>query len=140
MRAARLSPLFLEQVYRVARAIPAGRVMAYGQIAALIPPPTGVDAHGYERVKARWVGYALAGCPQDVPWQRVVNAAGRISPRPDEGPELQRLLLEHEGVVFDEAGRIDLARFAWEPPRAWYAGNPDLLPPAPATAGARRAR
>jgi hypothetical protein len=89
-----------------------------------------VDVRGYEQVKARWVGYALADCPGDVPWQRVVNAAGRISPRPDEGPELQRLLLLEEGVVFDESNRIDLARFGWEPDRGWHAANPGFLVPA----------
>lgn len=130
MRTPRLPPRFLNQVYRVVRAIPPGRVMTYGWIAALVPPPAGTDVHGYERVRARWVGYAMAACPEDVPWQRVVNASGRISPRPDEGPELQRLLLLDEGVVFEDGDHIDLSRFGWEPPAEWYARNPDLLPPA----------
>jgi methylated-DNA-protein-cysteine methyltransferase-like protein len=125
----RLAPLFRAQVYAVVNSIPAGRVMTYGQVAALIPPPPGVDLWGYERVKARWVGYAMAECPEDVPWQRVVNSRGQISLRPGEGAEVQRLLLADEGVVFDEAGRIDLARLAWEPGPEWYASHPDLLPP-----------
>lgn len=129
----RLDPAFEARVARIVRAVPPGRVTTYGRVAALIPPPPGVDVRGYEQVKARWVGYAMAGCPDDVPWQRVVNATGRISPRPDEGPELQRLLLQEEGVVFDDRGRIDLKRFGWDPAPDWYAQNPDLLPPAAST-------
>jgi len=104
--------------------------MTYGQIAALIPPPPGVDLPGYEHVKARWVGYAMAGCPEEIPWQRVVNARGQISLRRGEGPEVQRLLLMDEGVVVGEDGRIDLARHTWEPEQEWYTAHPDLLPPA----------
>ena len=129
MSGTRLAPVFRAQVYQVVRAIPAGRLMTYGQIAALIPPPPGVDVRGYEHVKARWVGYAMAECPEEVPWQRVVNARGRISLRRGEGPEVQRLLLVDEGVVVGEDGRIDLARHTWEPDQEWYAAHPDFLPP-----------
>jgi len=91
------------------RAIPRGRVATYGQVARL----AGLGG------QARRVGYALAARPAGsrVPWQRVVNAAGRISPRSgDRSVEiLQRRLLEREGVRFDAAGRIDLARFRWRP-------------------------
>lgn len=89
------------------RAIPAGRVATYGQIATL----AGLPGH------ARQVGYALyALSDDDVPWHRVINARGEISRRSDPGPEpLQRVMLESEGVVFDEHGRVDLRRFGWEP-------------------------
>ena len=60
----------------------------------------------------RWVGSAMAKCPEDVPWQRVINSKGEISPRP--GAEEQRQLLEEEGVRFDERGRIDLKIFGWQ--------------------------
>jgi methylated-DNA-protein-cysteine methyltransferase-like protein len=129
MPGTRLPAEFAARVYRVVRAVPPGRVTTYGHVAAIIPPPPGTDVQGYERVKARWVGYAMAECPDDVPWQRVVNARGRISLRPGEGPDVQRLLLMQEGVVFDEAGQIDLACFGWEPAPEWYARHPDLLPP-----------
>jgi len=129
MSPARRSSAFAASVYRVVRAIPRGRIMTYGQIAALIPPSPGIDLRAYEHVKARWVGYAMAACPEDVPWQRVVNSRGRISLRGGEGPEVQRLLLMDEGVVFGETGQIDLARFAWEPEPEWYAAHPELLPP-----------
>ena len=125
----RLPSEFAARVYRVVRAIPPGRVTTYGRVAALIPPPSGTDVPGYERVKARWVGYAMAECPDNVPWQRVVNARGQVSQRPGEGPEVQRLLLMQEGVVFNEAGRIDLTAFGWEPLPEWYSAHPDLLSP-----------
>ena len=48
-----------------------------------------------------------------LPWHRVVNAAGRISERP--GADRQRRRLEKEGVEFSASGRIDLGRFRWEP-------------------------
>jgi methylated-DNA-protein-cysteine methyltransferase-like protein len=51
-----------------------------------------------------------------VPWQRVVNAKGEVSPRAEPGAErIQRALLEREGVRFDAAGRIALERFSWRP-------------------------
>jgi methylated-DNA-protein-cysteine methyltransferase-like protein len=88
--------------------IPAGRVATYGQVAAL----AGLPGH------ARLVGYALHGLPSesDLPWHRVVNAQGRVSPRSEPGPfeGLQRHLLEEEGVRFDERGRIDLERHRWQ--------------------------
>jgi methylated-DNA-protein-cysteine methyltransferase-like protein len=106
--------VFNRRVWSVVRRIPAGRVASYGQIARLIPPPEGVDQESYSAFGARWVGSAMARCPDDVPWQRVINAKGEISPRP--GAERQRHLLEAEGVVFDERGRVDLGRFGWQEP------------------------
>jgi len=103
---------FNRRVWDVVRRIPAGRVASYGQIARLVPPPEGVDLQSYLAFGPRWVGSAMAGCPDDVPWQRVINAKGEISPRP--GAEQQRRLLEAEGVVFDARGRVDLARFGWQ--------------------------
>ena len=77
----------------------------------------GWEALRSTRSVARQVGYALhALIDDDVPWHRVINARGEISRRSDPGPEpLQRVMLESEGVVFDEHGRVDLRRFGWEP-------------------------
>ncbi len=89
--------------------------MTYGGIAAMIPPPTGVDFSAYSRIRARWVGYALRRCPEHLPWHRVVNAKGNISSRHGVGPALQRTLLEDEGVAFDQNGRLNLEALYWEP-------------------------
>jgi len=96
-------------IYAVVRRIPRGRVATYGQVARLAGLPG----------RARQVGYALAALRSStaVPWQRVVNAAGAISLRATAGGLSQRLLLEREGVRFNEAGRIALDRFAWRPRR-----------------------
>jgi methylated-DNA-protein-cysteine methyltransferase-like protein len=99
------------RIYAVVRRIPRGRVATYGQVAAL----AGCAGH------ARQVGYALHALAEDstVPWQRVVNARGEVSPRRMPGWDgLQRALLEREGVAFDARGRIDLARRRWRPARS----------------------
>jgi methylated-DNA-protein-cysteine methyltransferase-like protein len=105
---------FNEQVWAIVRQIPSGRVLAYGQVAQRIPPPGGMDPKNYLAFGARWVGGAMAACPPDVPWWRVVNAKGEISPR--SGADEQQVRLRAEGVVFDERGRIDMKRFSWEAP------------------------
>jgi methylated-DNA-protein-cysteine methyltransferase-like protein len=119
---------YYNQVYQIVRAIPPGRVMTYGSIAALVPPPAGLDSARYARVRARWVGYAMAACPEDVPWQRVINAQGRISLRTGHGPKIQRILLEQEGVVFNEQGKVDLKKYGWNPKEDWLLAH-GLLPP-----------
>ena len=105
---------FNARVWELVRQIPPGRVMAYGQVGALISPPQGLTLKDYDAFKARWVGGAMAQCPEDVPWWRVINAQGKISERP--GAQEQRQRLEAEGVVFDDRERIDFRRFGWQGP------------------------
>ncbi|MEM1181430.1 MAG: MGMT family protein [Acidobacteriota bacterium] len=95
------------RIYDVVRRIPEGRVATYGQVAEL----AGLPNH------ARQVGYALHALRDDeVPWQRVINAKGEVSPRSEPGREgLQRVILESEGVVFTASGRVDLKRYRWRP-------------------------
>ena len=100
-----------EQVWSIVRQIPVGKVAAYGQIAKMIPPPNGVELETYAAFAPRWVGGAMAACPDDVPWQRVINSQGKISER--AGAEKQRQLLEEEGIVFDAKDRIDLKKYGW---------------------------
>lgn len=102
-----------EQVWELARQIPPGTVATYGQIAQIIPLPMGVEPETYKAFGPRWVGGAMAACPYDVPWQRVVNSQGKISKRP--GAEKQRQLLEDEGVVFVK-DKIDLKLYQWRGP------------------------
>ena len=107
------------RVYELVQAIPSGRVATYGQIAKLVPLVEGVDLGTYLRLAPRWVGSAMAACPDEVPWQRVINSQGKISPRPGMGVLVQRKLLEDEGVVFDDKERVDLKQFGWQPDPAW---------------------
>jgi methylated-DNA-protein-cysteine methyltransferase-like protein len=97
-----------DAILAIVESIPAGRVATYGQIADLAGLPG----------RARLVGTTLRKLPDDsaVPWHRVVNAGGRISPRGD-GMSVteQELLLADEGVVIDVRGRIRLAVFQWCP-------------------------
>ena len=97
-----------QRIYAVVRRIPRGRVASYGQIAKLAGLPG----------RARQVGYAMFALSKGttVPWQRVINAQGRVSRRRVPGAELtQRMLLEREGVRFSPSGRIELRRFGWKP-------------------------
>ncbi|MCL4273802.1 MAG: MGMT family protein [Anaerolineales bacterium] len=103
---------FYEQVWNLVRQIPRGKVATYGQIAKMIPPPNSVDIEAYAAFAPRWVGGAMANCPDDVPWQRVINSQGKISERP--GAERQRQLLEQEGVEFDAKDRVDLKKYGWK--------------------------
>jgi len=103
---------FRLKVWEIVRQIPAGCVATYGQIAALVSQQEGMSPQGSLAFGARWVGGALASCPSDVPWQRVVNAQGKISLSGVHKIK-QFELLEAEGIVFDHRERIDLKRFRW---------------------------
>lgn len=104
--AASLAP-FRVAVERVVRAVPAGRVIAYGTVALLAGRPGA----------ARQVGAALRGLAADdpdFPWHRVVNARGGISTYKIGGGELQVALLRREGVEVRD-GSIDLDRYGAVP-------------------------
>lgn len=108
MKSLEQAPLY-ERIYAVTRQIPPAKVSTYGQIA-------GIVGRG---CTARQVGYAMAalrGDDKSVPWQRVINSQGRISLPPGQGGELQRQLLEAEGVEFDAQGCTDFSRFGWDGP------------------------
>lgn len=99
---------FYTRVYALVCQVPYGRVVTYGQIAALLGSP-----HA-----ARAVGYALRALPygSEVPWHRVINHAGQISLRhPADGPRLQRVLLEAEGIMFGPEDCVNLRRYRWHP-------------------------
>ena len=103
-------PGFYDRVYSAVRTVPEGRVTTYGDVATVLGSP---------RV-ARQVGWALAalrGTETDVPWQRVINAQGRISFKGDHWrAEDQARLLLGEGIVFDDSGRCELKRYRWDWP------------------------
>ena len=100
--------LIYQRICLMVQQIPPGRVATYGQIAALVGNCT-----------ARMVGYAMASLNgnSNVPWQRVVNSQGKVSPRADShSTEVQRLRLIEEGIVFDAQLRINLRRYRWSGP------------------------
>jgi methylated-DNA-protein-cysteine methyltransferase-like protein len=99
-----------EKIYRIVLKIPHGRVMTYGQIARLMD----------DRYSPRLVGWAMHATPRDernIPWHRVINSKGSISTGRIiiQEPQLQRYLLEAEGVIFDARGHCDLSVYQWSP-------------------------
>jgi methylated-DNA-protein-cysteine methyltransferase-like protein len=104
---------FCEQVWSLVHQVPRGKVVTYGQIAQLLSPPAEIDPQTYKVFGSRWVGSAMAACPADVPWQRVINAQGKISDRP--GAQRQRQLLQEEGIVFVK-DKVDLKVYRWRGP------------------------
>jgi methylated-DNA-protein-cysteine methyltransferase-like protein len=119
--------VFKNLVWEIVRQVPPGKVTTYGQIARLIPPPGDLPQRSYDAFAPRWVGGAMAACPEDVPWQRVINSKGEVSPRP--GAFHQRQLLEEEGVLFNDRGRVDLKTYGWQGPDAAWCLAHNLLPP-----------
>lgn len=105
--------VYYEQVWKLVRQVPPGKVATYGQIAQMLPLPGGIEPQDYKAFGPRWAGEAMAACPHDVPWQRVINSQGKISQRP--GAEKQRQLLEQEGIVFVK-DRVDLKVYQWRGP------------------------
>jgi methylated-DNA-protein-cysteine methyltransferase-like protein len=106
-------PLY-ERIYDMVRLVPPGKVVTYGRVAELVGG-----------CSARMVGYAMAalkrGTAPDVPWQRVINAKGKISVHGDGvGNAMQRAILEEEGVLFDETDRVDFEKFGWSGPDEPY--------------------
>lgn len=94
----------LQRFYTVLAAVPAGKVITYGQLAAQAGNPKG----------GRWAGYLLRHLPanSNLPWHRVVNAQGKVSfPEKSEAALRQIALLEDEGIEFSNSNRIDLKRF-----------------------------
>ena len=94
-----------EKIYKVVKNIPKGRVATYGQVAFLAGNP-----HW-----ARVVGYALHNNPDPstIPCYRVVNRNGKVAAAfVFGGGEVQRQLLEREGIVFEQDGTIDLKKYA----------------------------
>jgi len=115
-------PRFYRLVYRLVRKVPRGKVVTYGQVAAILGQPRG----------ARAVGVALGALTEplveSVPWHRVINAAGRCSHRDGFWAEMQRERLGEEGVAFDRQGKVDFRRVRWTGPRReWVTGLRHVL-------------
>lgn len=101
---------FSDRVYWLVAQIPPGYVTTYGQIATL------AGSAG----AARAVGTLMRNCKinttAEIPWQRVINAQGAIPSKGDiVRAELQRYLLEKEGIQFSSAGTCSLDEYGWTP-------------------------
>ncbi len=98
--------LFTQNALDVIKHVPEGKVVTYGIVAALAGKSNG----------ARQISRILHSMSKkhNLPWHRVVNAKGKISLRPSQGYELQKALLESEGVRFSQNDTIDLKIFLWK--------------------------
>ena len=125
---------FYAIVWDIVRMIPEGRVATYGQIAAMIPAPEGIESEAYTRLGARWVGDAMNAVSRrddpTIPWHRVINSKGGIS-LPPESPSaaVQRGRLRHEQVMAAASERVELDAFGWEGPDVAWLDERGLLPP-----------
>jgi methylated-DNA-protein-cysteine methyltransferase-like protein len=98
---------FTRKVRVIIRKIPRGKVATYGQIAACAGNP---------RAARQVVRILHSSSRKDkLPWHRVINSKGGISLKPGNGYELQKSLLEKEGVIFGLHDFVDLDRFLWSP-------------------------
>jgi methylated-DNA-protein-cysteine methyltransferase-like protein len=98
---------FTVAVKKVIKKIPRGKVATYGQIAALAGNP---------RAARQVVRILHSSSRKDkLPWHRVINSKGTISLKPGQGYELQKSLLEKEGIKFGLRDAVDLKLFLWSP-------------------------
>lgn len=102
-----VEPGFRQQVESVVAQIPKGRVMTYGQLAAIC---------GNARAARIVGGIAHFGDP-DLPWQRVVNKQGGLASGYPGGRQGHKAHLEQEGVVVSEDYRVNVEELLWSPKR-----------------------
>ena len=96
---------FRDQVYAYVAAIPAGRFMTYGQLAALC-------GHPYA---AHVVGTIAHFGPSDLPWHRVVNKSGCMASGFPGGKNGHKSVVEAENVVVRADYTVDIANLLWKP-------------------------
>ncbi len=96
---------FKQRVYEIVAQIPKGRVMTYGQLAALAGAPW-----------AAWeVGQIAHRGPSKLPWQRVVNKDGGLASGYPGGFSGHKKALKAEGVYVDEDFRVNIEELLWQP-------------------------
>lgn len=98
---------FHKKVVQLIKNIPRGKVATYGLIAASAGSPRA----------ARQVVRTLhtSSDKEKLPWHRVINSKGKISLKPNSGYEIQKAMLEDEGIIFSLDDKIDLNCFLWQP-------------------------
>ncbi|HSW85449.1 MAG TPA: MGMT family protein [Candidatus Saccharimonadales bacterium] len=101
-----LDKAFRLRVEAIVEQIPKGRVMTYGQIAALC---------GNARAARIVGGIAHFGDP-DLPWQRVVNKSGGLASGYPGGRQGHKRALEIEGIEVSDDNQVDVKKLLWRPP------------------------
>lgn len=97
---------FFSQVYEVVKLIPGGRVTTYGAIASYLGAKS----------SSRMVGWAMNGCPKDVPAHRVVNRNGLLTGKHHfAGPRTMESRLKREGIPVVDDQIQDFHRYFWNP-------------------------
>lgn len=96
---------FKKAVEEVVHEIPPGKLLTYGQVAALVGAPRAAQQVGWT---AHW------GDPE-VPWQRVVNRHGRVAPGWPGGMAAHAEVLAKEGIEVDDDWCADLKKYQWQP-------------------------
>ncbi|MHA2223620.1 MAG: MGMT family protein [Candidatus Hodarchaeales archaeon] len=101
-----MSDTFFQRVINIIKDVPVGKVATYGQIATYAGNPRA----------SRQVAWILHSSSRkaNLPWHRIINSKGRISLPRNRGYELQKELLENEGVVFGKNDTIDFKIFLWQ--------------------------
>lgn len=95
---------FKDKVIQTVKRVPFGRVTTYGTIATLAGMPRG----------ARLVGGLLHFSNDDLPWHRIINRHGFISTKCLDHPkQLQKVLLEQEGIEVSEDFMVNLGKYYW---------------------------
>jgi methylated-DNA-protein-cysteine methyltransferase-like protein len=97
--------VFVDRVHAIARVVPRGHVVTYGQLARLAGRP-----HA-----AREVGWIAHAGGKGIPWQRVVNRFGGLASGYGGGPASQGAALRRDGVAVQANFRVDLSVYQWWP-------------------------
>ena len=97
---------FYDRAVEIIKSVPYGKVATYGQIAYTAGNPRA----------SRQISRILHSSSEkeNLPWHRIVNSSFKISLKPGYGYELQKKLLENEGVIFGSAGKIDPDVYQWK--------------------------
>ena len=97
---------FTQEIIKIIKSVPSGKVLTYGLVAKLAGNPRG----------ARQVSRVLHSLTRkfDLPWHRIINSKGLIAIKSAEGRDQQRMLLEREGVEFSDDHKIDLKKYIWK--------------------------
>lgn len=100
-----VDPGFRERVEAIVSQIPQGRVMTYGQLAAMC---------GNARAARIVGGIAHFGDP-NLPWQRVVNKQGGLATGYPGGRQGHKAALEVEGIEVSDDFKVDIGKLLWNP-------------------------